>query len=49
LGVVVFLRDHRGYWIKGFAKNIGTTSAFNAELWGPTMIYALRVEVVSPI
>jgi ribonuclease HI len=28
------LRDHRGHWIKGFARNVSTTSAFNAELWG---------------
>jgi ribonuclease HI len=28
------LRDHRGFWIKGFARNNGTTSAFIAELWG---------------
>jgi hypothetical protein len=25
------LRDHRGFWIKGFARNIGTTFAFKAE------------------
>ncbi|PNX94416.1 hypothetical protein L195_g017591 [Trifolium pratense] len=28
------LKDHRGVWIGGFAKNIGTSNVFFAELWG---------------
>lgn len=28
------VRDHLGRWITGFVANIGTTSVFNAELWG---------------
>ena len=28
------LRDEHGRWIKGFARKIGITSSFVAELWG---------------
>ena len=27
-------RDEQGYWIKGFARKIGITNSFIAELWG---------------
>ena len=28
------LRDHHGRWKIGFAKKVGCTSTFVAELWG---------------
>ncbi|PPD89201.1 hypothetical protein GOBAR_DD13845 [Gossypium barbadense] len=28
------IRDHLGRWLAGFARNIGSTSVLNAELWG---------------
>jgi hypothetical protein len=44
------LRDHFGFWIKGFARNIGTKLLLLMLGYGGlTMVYALSVEVVSPI
>lgn len=28
------LRDEQGRWIKGFARKIGITNSFVAEMWG---------------
>ncbi|MCI01156.1 putative ribonuclease H protein, partial [Trifolium medium] len=28
------VRDENGRWVAGFTRNLGTTSAYMAELWG---------------
>lgn len=35
------LRDYLGHWLLGFTVNIGTTTSFEAELWG--LLHGLRL------